>query len=210
MTELEEIDKIIQQNLKGAGRASRGPTQGFINGYSGHGYKAYDVAANEGTPIYGSGTITKAGWDGKYGNSVEIRNPQGNIQKFSHLSKYDVTPGQTINGQLGRVGNTGNSFGAHLDVEFRDAQGRLISPFQNAINGIMNATQAVGQKLQQYLPQQTQPTQRPSPAPKQNIQDIFKKAVSQYGNGVRAVSNSPQAILAKIKATGRGKLVRVG
>lgn len=63
-----------------------------------------------------------------FGNSVLVQNQQsGETIRFSHLSKVGVKPGQIIDG--GQVvalsGNTGNSTGDHLDVEYRDPSGRL-------------------------------------------------------------------------------------
>ncbi|KKL88347.1 hypothetical protein LCGC14_1925630 [marine sediment metagenome] len=63
-----------------------------------------------------------------FGNSVLIQNTQtGETLRFSHLDGVKVRPGQKIGGgqQLGVSGNTGNSSGSHLDVEYRDSTGAL-------------------------------------------------------------------------------------
>ena len=88
-----------------------------------------DLAASEGTQV----KATKAGtvnwvqyWDGwsksgnqSYGNVVRIDHGDGNTSLYAHLSRIDVQRGQWVEqGQvIGAVGNTGNSFGAHLHFE---------------------------------------------------------------------------------------------
>lgn len=88
-----------------------------------------DLAASEGTQV----KATKAGtvnwvqyWDGwsksgnqSYGNVVRIDHGDGNTSLYAHLSRIDVQQGQWVEqGQVvGAVGNTGNSFGAHLHFE---------------------------------------------------------------------------------------------
>lgn len=63
-----------------------------------------------------------------YGNSVLVRNLEtGETLRFSHLSKIGVNPGQQLQGGVtfATSGNSGNSTGPHLDIEFRNANGRL-------------------------------------------------------------------------------------
>ncbi|MDO4290450.1 MAG: peptidoglycan DD-metalloendopeptidase family protein [Eggerthellaceae bacterium] len=91
-------------------------------------HKGTDMAAPEGTPYYAaeSGTVIYATNDGGYnggaGNWVVIAHGNGVVTKYMHSSAVFVTPGQYVTrGQnIGLVGNTGNSFGAHLhfQVEF--------------------------------------------------------------------------------------------
>lgn len=77
-----------------------------------------------------SGTVTEAGWStGGYGNYVKIDHGNGVETLYAHMldnslmvSAGDyVQKGQTI----GRVGNTGYSFGAHLHFEVRLNGNRL-------------------------------------------------------------------------------------
>ena len=77
-----------------------------------------------------SGTVTEAGWStGGYGNYVIINHGNGVETLYAHMldnslmvSAGDyVQKGQTI----GRVGNTGYSFGAHLHFEVRVNGNRL-------------------------------------------------------------------------------------
>ena len=68
-----------------------------------------------------NGTIVKAGWQGGYGNMVEIDHGNGLTTRYGHLSKVEVQVGTPIiRGQiLGLVGSTGRSTGPHLHYELR-------------------------------------------------------------------------------------------
>jgi murein DD-endopeptidase MepM/ murein hydrolase activator NlpD len=68
-----------------------------------------------------AGTVTKAGWQGGYGNMVEVDHGNGLITRYGHMSKLNVAVGDTITrGQLiGFVGSTGRSTGPHLHYELR-------------------------------------------------------------------------------------------
>jgi murein DD-endopeptidase MepM/ murein hydrolase activator NlpD len=68
-----------------------------------------------------AGTVTKAGWQGGYGNMVEIDHGNGLITRYGHMSKLNVEIGDTVvRGQLiGFVGSTGRSTGPHLHYELR-------------------------------------------------------------------------------------------
>ena len=68
-----------------------------------------------------NGVIVKAGWQGGYGNMIEIDHGNGLTTRYGHLSKIDVQNGDTINrGQIiGYVGSTGRSTGPHLHYELR-------------------------------------------------------------------------------------------
>jgi murein DD-endopeptidase MepM/ murein hydrolase activator NlpD len=68
-----------------------------------------------------NGVVTKSGWQGGYGNLVEIDHQNGLTTRYGHLSRIDVAVGETIGrGQLlGLVGSTGRSTGPHLHYELR-------------------------------------------------------------------------------------------
>ena len=68
-----------------------------------------------------NGIISKAGWQGGYGNMIEIDHGNGLKTRFGHLSKLAVKEGDPIQrGQLiGFVGSTGRSTGPHLHYELR-------------------------------------------------------------------------------------------
>jgi murein DD-endopeptidase MepM/ murein hydrolase activator NlpD len=90
-----------------------------------------DVGAPEGTPVYAAkdGTIIFAGVQGGYGNIVIIDHGDGFHTSYAHLSRIVAVNGSRVmQGELiGLVGNTGNSYGAHLHFETR-VKGRPYDP----------------------------------------------------------------------------------
>jgi murein DD-endopeptidase MepM/ murein hydrolase activator NlpD len=68
-----------------------------------------------------NGTVTKAGWQGGYGQMIEIDHGNGLVTRYGHLSKIEVEVGDTITrGQLmGLIGSSGRSTGPHLHYELR-------------------------------------------------------------------------------------------
>ncbi|MDO8425685.1 MAG: peptidoglycan DD-metalloendopeptidase family protein [bacterium] len=96
-------------------------------------HRAIDYAAPIGTPVRstGAGTVTAAGWNGGYGNSIAVRHNETYETHYAHLSGYakgirrgaSVAQGQTI----GYVGSTGFSTGPHLHYEIAK-WGTLINP----------------------------------------------------------------------------------
>lgn len=82
-----------------------------------------DYAAAQGTPVrtIGDGTVIFAGRRGGYGNTVEVRHPNGYVTRYAHLRNFArsiragtrVKIGETI----GYVGMTGLATGPHLHFE---------------------------------------------------------------------------------------------
>jgi murein DD-endopeptidase MepM/ murein hydrolase activator NlpD len=90
-----------------------------------------DVAAPTGTPVAAAaaGEVVHAGPSGGYGNLIKIRHADGTETRYAHLSRIDVTKGQTvpIGHPIGAVGSTGASTGPHLHFEIRK-DGKPIDP----------------------------------------------------------------------------------
>lgn len=65
-----------------------------------------------------------------YGNCIKIKHPNGYYTLYAHLSEVSVAYGQTVKkGQrIGRMGNTGNSYGNHLHFEVRKPNNVCIDP----------------------------------------------------------------------------------
>ena len=85
-----------------------------------------DFRAAHGTPIRAvkSGIVLYAGNSGDWaGNHVAIKHGDGMTTMSSHMSSVAVRAGQTVQaGQIiGRVGQTGRAFGAHLHFELYPA-----------------------------------------------------------------------------------------
>lgn len=65
-----------------------------------------------------------------YGNCVKIKHPNGYYTLYAHLATVGVKLNQKVKtGQIiGYMGNTGNSYGAHLHWEVRDTKDNRINP----------------------------------------------------------------------------------
>lgn len=94
-------------------------------------HKGLDLAAAEGTPTYAAagGTVITAGWSDSAGNWVVINHGNGITTKYMHHSALCVSEGQVVakGQQIGYVGNTGNSFGAHLHFQV-EINGAAVDP----------------------------------------------------------------------------------
>lgn len=82
-----------------------------------------DFVAGLGTEVYATaaGTIVSAGWQGGYGQMVEIRHADGVSTRYGHLSEILVSAGEQVlaGAPVGTVGVTGRSTGPHLHYETR-------------------------------------------------------------------------------------------
>lgn len=80
-----------------------------------------DWYAPTGTPVRAAstGTVVTAGWNGAYGNCVDIKHSDGSMTRYAHLSSIAVAYGQTVTqGQvIAYVGATGVATGPHLHFE---------------------------------------------------------------------------------------------
>ena len=104
-------------------------TQGFVNGHRGldlvgPNYTLDDIVSyangtvNMVTNGYGNGAGEGVNW--AYGNFVKIINDDGTVCLYAHMEYTSVKVGQRVSkGQvIGRMGNSGNSFGGHLHWEY--------------------------------------------------------------------------------------------
>jgi len=84
-------------------------------------HKGVDWATPVGTPVYASsgGTVVKAGWGSGYGYVVYINHPDGRQTRYAHLSKVQVSVGQSVSqgDRIALSGNTGVSSGPHVHFE---------------------------------------------------------------------------------------------
>ncbi len=86
-------------------------------------HEGIDFNAEVGTPVIAAadGVVSSAGWQGDFGNLVELDHGEGLSTRYAHLSRIDVKPGSVVKRgtQLGALGNTGRSTGPHLHFEVR-------------------------------------------------------------------------------------------
>lgn len=94
-------------------------------------HKGNDYAAPTGTPTYAAaaGTVITAGWSNSAGNWVVISHGNGLVTKYMHHSSICVSAGQKVakGQQIGYVGSTGNSTGAHLHFQV-ELNGVAVNP----------------------------------------------------------------------------------
>jgi murein DD-endopeptidase MepM/ murein hydrolase activator NlpD len=90
-----------------------------------------DFAAAAGTEVRATapGVVAAAGWNGAYGQMVEIRHAGGMSTRYGHLSAILVEEGAQVSAgtPIGRVESTGRSTGPHLHYETR-RNGEAVNP----------------------------------------------------------------------------------
>lgn len=66
-----------------------------------------------------AGTVVAAGWDGAFGNLIQIDHGFGVVSRYAHLSRMLVRKGDVVapREQIGVVGATGRATGTHLHYE---------------------------------------------------------------------------------------------
>jgi murein DD-endopeptidase MepM/ murein hydrolase activator NlpD len=107
----------------------------FTSGFGwrwGRMHQGDDFGTPVGTPLssMSTGTVTFAGWQGGYGNKVEITYWDGTMSVYGHMSQITAHVGQAVSpGELvGYSGNTGHSTGPHLHLEIHPHGGAPIDP----------------------------------------------------------------------------------
>jgi murein DD-endopeptidase MepM/ murein hydrolase activator NlpD len=107
-----------------------GITSGYgnrLNPYS-HVWRLHagtDIGAGCGSPIYAghAGTVVYSGWNGSYGNFIQIANGDNISTAYGHIVNGGLLVGRgatVSSGQLiAYVGTTGGSTGCHLHYEVR-------------------------------------------------------------------------------------------
>lgn len=134
----QTLDRFVEQQVAGLGGAEglvgQGPLSSpfglrrFFNGEERNPHSGLDFAVGAGTPIKApaAGKVILIGNYFFNGNTVFVDHGQGLISMFCHMSKIDVTLGQSLprGGIVGRVGATGRATGPHMhwNVSLNDAR----------------------------------------------------------------------------------------
>jgi murein DD-endopeptidase MepM/ murein hydrolase activator NlpD len=86
-------------------------------------HQGMDYAASSGTPVrtIGDGVVVFAGRKGGYGNTIEVRHPNGYVTRYGHLREFasGIRSGARVEIEktIGFVGMTGLATGPHLHFE---------------------------------------------------------------------------------------------
>jgi murein DD-endopeptidase MepM/ murein hydrolase activator NlpD len=94
-------------------------------------HSGVDLSAPMRTPIMATaaGVVVVAGWNGEFGNMVEIDHGYGITTRYGHMSHIYVKVGQRIAARhvVGLVGTTGRSTGPHVHYEVL-SDGKNLNP----------------------------------------------------------------------------------
>ena len=100
----------------------------WISGY----HTGQDFAVPYGSTVHAAhtGTVTFAGWGGRYGHVIEITHSGGVETWYAHLSVIGVSVGEDVRtGEaIGATGCSGNCFGTHLHFEVRLGHDTPVDP----------------------------------------------------------------------------------
>ena len=103
-------------------------SSGYGEDRGSHRHAGEDYSAPKGTKVFsaGKGKVVNVGNDSAgYGRYIDIKHKGGIVTRYAHLSKAKVNDGDKIKAgsKIGKVGNTGRSYGAHLHFEVRKGGG---------------------------------------------------------------------------------------
>jgi murein DD-endopeptidase MepM/ murein hydrolase activator NlpD len=96
-------------------------------------HRGVDYAADAGTDIMATsdGVVIHRGFDNSYGNSIQIRHPNGFVTRYAHMRAFrtGIVVGSRVKqgDVIGYVGSTGLATGPHLHYEMLRS-GRHIDP----------------------------------------------------------------------------------
>ena len=145
---LSELEKLLQSKKNMLVHTpSIWPVHGWVT--SGFGFRTnpftgltqmhegLDIANRIGTPVIApaDGIVSDTGKDSAYGNFIVISHGFGINDRFLHLSKILVRPGQKVKrgDKIAEVGTTGKSTGPHLHYEVR-VNGIPVNPVRYIVN----------------------------------------------------------------------------
>lgn len=97
-------------------------------------HSGVDIAARGGTPIQSTtaGVVASVLYEKNgFGNYVIVRDPQGNLHYYAHMSRTAAKVGQMVfrGSRIGYVGTTGRSTGNHLHYGVRGGGGDWTNPW---------------------------------------------------------------------------------
>lgn len=94
-------------------------------------HDGFDISAPYGSPIVATarGKVVFSGWDKYLGNCVKVDHGNGLTTVYGHMQKCSVSEGDMVSRgeQVGKLGSTGRSTGAHIHYEVRKS-GKALDP----------------------------------------------------------------------------------
>lgn len=105
--------------------------------------------------LLSTGHVNSPGASGNdsYGNFVKLKHAGGYCTLYAHLKSVCVKKGQTVGAgdRLGYMGNTGNSYGAHLHFEVRTPGNERIDPEPYLTAGLPGEYEEVIEIMGKYV-----------------------------------------------------------
>ncbi len=115
---IANIGKIVAPIGSSYKLSARFGQRGYMWSAGWHTGLDFDVRTGTDVRASAGGVIIAAGWDGPYGNRIEIDHGNGIITTYNHLSHIAKTSGWVDAGEyIGKSGATGNVTGPHLHFE---------------------------------------------------------------------------------------------
>jgi hypothetical protein len=77
------------------------------------------------------GTVIKSEYSNARGNYITVKGSDGTLTTYEHMqSKSPLSLGSIVKAgqEIGKIGSTGDSTGAHLHLEMQDAKGNYFDP----------------------------------------------------------------------------------
>jgi murein DD-endopeptidase MepM/ murein hydrolase activator NlpD len=127
LDDLQELSQIVS-NLpldKPIAGDDQSPFGHRIDPFTGHlaFHSGLDIAGPYGGKVHSTadGVVVAAGWNGSYGNAVDIDHGFGIVTRYGHLSAILVHVGDHVHhgSVIGEEGSTGRSTGPHVHYEVR-------------------------------------------------------------------------------------------
>lgn len=77
-----------------------------------------------------AGVVTRVGWKGPYGRTVDVDHGNGVVTRYGHLAEFLVEKGDILKARqrIGLIGSSGRSTGTHLHYEVR-VNGKAQNPW---------------------------------------------------------------------------------
>ncbi len=168
-------------------------------------HKGIDFAnGKQGDPVKAlrGGKVITATYSKSAGNWVVIQQDDGTVAKYMHMQNgLNVKAGQTVKAgqQLGKVGNTGQSTGAHVHIQI-EQNGKAIDPlsYMNKLTSSDSKEYAQQQQAIDDAKSTVIQLEQDSLAIQQQLQQLYMDLVDSQLAAIDRIKNSYEDDLSKI------------